>query len=116
MELEYAANGDYLVPALVLDEEAPAYGKYGMLRKRHLQEHRRGLYAALLLKGNLVSHLNETDALAHEFISRTVKEMAKRQGITEAMKAGDQVAWVGAMNALKAQAEEAALAEFVYAD
>ena len=115
MELEYVANGDYLIPAFVLDEQAPTYGKYGMLRKRYLQEHRRGMYSALLLEGGLTAHLNETDALAREFISRSVKEMAQRRGIDEDMKARDQLAWVRAMNALKAQAEEAAMKEFVYA-
>lgn len=115
MELSYARNGDYLIPDLTIDEQEPAFGKYGRMRKQYLKEHRKGLYAALLLKGELVAHLNEADALARDFISRTVIDMAKRQGIDEALKARDQMAWVGAMNAIRAQAEEMALAEFVYA-
>ncbi len=114
MELNYIANGDYLIPALTLDEEVPVYGKYGMLRKRYLKEHRKGYYSSLLLSGKLVAHLNETDALTREFISRTVEATAKRQNIDEAIKACDQMAWAGAMNAIKSQAEEAALREIVF--
>ena len=115
MELNYVQNGDYLIPDLTLHEEEPAYGKYGRLRKRYLQQQRKGFYGALLLQRELVAHLNSIDAEARLYVSRTVEELAKRQHSDEALKARDQMAWVGAMNAIRNQAEEIALREIVYA-
>ena len=116
MELNYKQCGDYLIPDLVMDEAEPTYGKYGRLRKRYLQQHRRGLYNALLLQGKLIDHLNSIDAEARSFVFRYVKELAKNQHIDETLKARDPMAWVGAMNAIKHQAEEIALREFVYTE
>ncbi len=114
MELTYTKHGDYLLPDLTLDETKPVYGKYGRMRKRYLQEHRKGLYNELLLSGKLVMHLNDVDAQAQEYLARTVPEMAKLQGVTETLKETDQMAWVGVMNMIKAQIEEIILAEIVY--
>ena len=114
-EITYTQVGDYLLPDLIVDDEAQsAYGKYGMLRKRWLKEKRKGTYAQMLLSGQLNQHLTETDTLVHDFLSRLVKEIAAKQGIDEAFKARDQFAWVGAMNMIKAQAEEIVLAKYVY--
>lgn len=115
MELTYKQCSDYLIPDLVMDEAVPNYGKYGRLRKRYLQQHRKGLYAVLLLQGELVSHPNSVDAEARLCVSRYVEEMAKDQHIDEALKARDQLAWVGAMNAICSQTEEIVLREIVYA-
>lgn len=115
-ELTYSKAGDYLIPDLTIgDEPQPTYGKYGMLRKRWMKEHRKGTYSQLLLSGKLNRHIAETDMLAHDFISRLVKEMAAWQGVDEALKARDQMAWVGTMNMIKAQAEEIVIAKYVYA-
>lgn len=114
-ELTYTQVGDYLLPDLTIgDEPQPAYGKYGMLRKQYLKEHRRMAYTSLLMSGKLNQHLAEVDTRLQSSVSQLVKEMAKRQGIDEAMKARDQIAWVKAMNMIKAQAEEIVLAEYVY--
>lgn len=114
-EITYTQVGDYLMPDLTLgDEPQPSYGKYGMLRKWYLKEHCRGMYSSLLLSGKLNIHLAEVDETVHDFIFRLVKEMAAKQRVNEALKARDQMAWVGAMNIIKAQAEEIALAEYVY--
>lgn len=78
-----------------------------------MQEHRKGTYSTLLLSGKLNEHLHEIDEQAHDFVSRTVKQLAAAQGIDEALKARDQMAWVGAMNAIKAQAEEVVVRELV---
>lgn len=111
----YSKEGDYLVPDLLLTaKEQQPIDKYGMLRERFLQEHRKGIYSAMVLTGKLFEHLHEVDEQAHDFVSRTVKEVAAVQGVDEALKARDQMAWVGAMNAIKAQAEEVALREIVY--
>lgn len=114
-ELTYTQVGDYLLPDLTVGDEAqPAYGKYGTLRKRYLKKHRRTMYASLLISGKLNQHLAEVDTLARASVSRLVKKLAWQQGIDEAAKARDQMAWVGAMNMIKAQAEEIVLAEYVY--
>ena len=116
MELTYRQCGDYFIPDLMIDEAEPAYGKYGGLHKRYLQQYRKGLYSTLLLQGELIAHLNRIDAEARSFVFRYVKELAKSQHIDEALKARDPMAWVGAMNAIKHQAEEVALREFVYTE
>ena len=113
-ELTYTQVGDYLVPDLTIGEPQPTYGKYGMLRKQYLKEYRRGTYASLLISGKLNQHLVEIDRTVRDAVSQLVKELAKRQGVDEAMKARNQVVWVGAMNMIKAQAEEIALSEYVY--
>ncbi len=113
--INYTLNGDYYIPDLELsEEEQQPIGKYGMLRKSFLQEQRKGKYSALMLSGKLYEHLHDVDEQAREIVSRTVKQLAAAQGIDEALKSRDQMAWVGAMNAIKAQAEEMALREFVY--
>jgi hypothetical protein len=114
-ELTYTRVGDYLLPDLTIGEEPqPTYGKYGMLRKRYMKEHRKGAYTQLLLFGNLNQYLAKFDETVRISVSRLVKEMVKQQGVDEALKAKDQMAWVGAMNMIKAQAEEIVLAEYVY--
>jgi len=115
-EITYTRVGDYLLPDLTIgDEPQPDYGKYGMLCKRYLKEHKRAKYTSLLMSGKLNQHLAEVDSLSRVSVSRLVEEMAKSQGVDETMKALDQMAWVGAMNSIKAQAEEIVLAEYVYA-
>lgn len=101
-------------PDLELPEEEPHYGKYGRMRLSYLKEHRTALYYTLLLDGKLVKHLNEVDDIANRRMRRLTLQMQERQGVDEALKARDQMAWVGAMNMIKAQAEEIVLKELVY--
>ena len=114
MELTYRTEGDYQLPNLEAPE-APKVGKYGMLRRSFLANHRHGIYTGMLLTGELNSHLAEIDRTAGERVNRMVSEMAAAQGVNEALKERDPMAWVGAMNSLKAQAEEIVLNELVYA-
>ena len=114
IELTFARRGNYLLSDLTIDEPQLTYGKYGILRKRYLKENRRGTYTSLLKSGKLNQHLAKIDQLVRETVSQFVKEMAKRQGVDETMKAHNQMAWVGAMNMIRAQAEEIALSEYVY--
>lgn len=115
MKLTYTQSGDYLLPDLTLtNEPVSTYGKYGRMRKRYLQEHRKTLYNELLLSGKLVAHLNDVDAQANDYLARAVPEMAKLQGVTETLKAEDQMAWVGVMNMIHAQIEEIILTEIVH--
>lgn len=114
-DITYTQVGDYLVPNLTIgDEPQTVYGKYGMLRKQYLKEHRKGTYAQLILSNQLNRHLAEVDVLTRAFVSRLVSEIAQQQGINETMKTNNQMAWVGAMNTIKVQAEEVALAKHVY--
>ena len=112
----YIRVGDYFIPDLVLDDE-PEYqiGKYGRMRERYLKEHRRAAYAELKLSGKLDEHLAEIDQTCNERMERIIKQMAEREGVKEALKASDQMAWIGAMNNIHSRAEEIVLSEVVYA-
>ena len=112
----YIRVGDYFIPDLVLDDE-PEYqiGKYGRMRERYLKEHRRAAYAELKLSGKLDAHLAETDQTCNERMDTIITQMKEREGVTEALKASDQMAWVGAMNNIRSRAEEIVLSEVVYA-
>ena len=112
--MSYTLHGDYYLPDLVLNEEEPIYGKYGMLRKQFLKEHRSARYQYLLLTGKLNEHLNQTDQEAGEQVEMIMKQMAEKQGVTEELKAQDQMKWVRLMNNIKASAEEIVLKNMVY--
>ena len=113
MEMSYTMRGDYLLPDLTLPEQ-PSIGKYGMLRKSYLKNHRRATYTSLLLSGKLMEHLSEIDATAREHVEQMTTQMAKTEGATEAMKAADPMRWTGLMNNLKHSAEETVLTELIY--
>ena len=112
--MSYTLHGDYYLPDLVLDEEEPTYGKYGMLRKQFLKEHRSARYQYLLLTGKLNEHLNQTDQEAREQVEMLMKQMAEKKGVTEELKVQDQMKWVGLMNNIKVSAEEIILKNMVY--
>ena len=115
MNITYHQSGDYLLPDLTLgDRPAAPLTKYGRMRMRFLQEHKPGLYSHLILSGKLYWHLVETQEAAQARIDRIVAEMARSAGVDEKLKARDQMAWVGAMNAIRQQAEETVLEELIY--
>ena len=108
------ADGLYY-PNLVLPEmEEAHYGKYGMLRKQYLKDHHKALYFTMLTSCKLINHLNEIDDEANEMFELLVKQMKERQGITEALKAQDQMAWVKSMNNIRNAADEIVLKELIY--
>ena len=109
----FGADGMYY-PNLELPEEEPHYGKYGRMRLHYLKEHRKVLYNTLLLDGELVKHLNEVDDSANQRMELLTLQMKERQGVNEALKARDQMAWVGAMNNIRNAAEEIVLSELIY--
>ena len=115
-ELTYTKNGDYQIPNLKLSEEPESkpLGKYGMLRKTYLQEHRPILWNQMILSETLFLHLREIDETARQRLEQMMPELMKSAGVTEALKASDPMRWVGLMNSLKAQAEEIILNELVY--
>ena len=112
--LNYTLHGDYYLPDLVLNEEEAMYGKYGMLRKQFLKEYRSAKYQYLLLTGKLTEHLNQIDQEAREQMEILMEQMAEKQGVTEKLKAQDQMRWVRLMNNIKASAEEIVLKNLVY--
>ena len=112
--MSYTLHGDYYLPDLVLREEEPTYGKYGMLRKQFLKEHRSAGYQYLLLTGKLNEHLNQIDQEAREQVETLMEQMTEKQGVTEELKAQDQMEWVRLMNNIKASAEEFVLKNMIY--
>lgn len=112
--MSYTLHGDYYLPDLVLREEEPTYGKYGMLRKQFLKEHRSARYQYMLLTGKLNEHLNQIDQEVREQVETLMEQMTEKQGLTEELKAQDQMKWVRLMNNIKASAEEIILKNMVY--
>ena len=112
--MSYTLHGDYYLPDLVLREEEPTYGKYGMLRKQFLKEHRSARYQYMLLTGKLNEHLNQIDQEVREQVETLMEQMTEKQGVTEKLKEQDQMKWVRLMNNIKASAEEIILKNMVY--
>ena len=107
------ADGIYY-PNLVSTDEEPHYGKYGMLRRTYLKEHRPAMYSLYMLEDRLVEHLNLVDDEAQERIDVLMRQMMEKQGITEEMKAHDQMEWVRAVNNIRNAAEEIVHNEIIY--
>lgn len=114
MKLTYTMQGDYLIPDLTVPE-SPKIGKYGMLRRTFLREHRDGIYTGMLLEGTLNSHLEEVDAQANRMMDKLTEQMKTLNGVTEQMKAEDQMKWVQLMNSIRNSAEEVVLRDLIYA-
>ena len=112
-ELTYHWEGDYLIPDLEAPE-APRIGKYGTMRHKYLRDHHRGIFDGMLLEGSLNAHLEEIDRQANEMMDRITIQMVQREGVTEALKARDQMAWVQAMNSIKNRAEEIVIREMLF--
>ena len=105
--LWYELQGDYYIPCLVLDEEeTQPIGMWGRKRLDYLKKHRQALYITLLVSGKLNSHLVEVDNQATEIFYQLMKQLAEREGITEQLKAEDQMLWVQRMNNIRNRVEE----------
>lgn len=113
----YRRGGDYLLPNLSLSPDAGEYqiGKYGRLRKQYLKEHRGALYTCMMAEGTLWKHLAEIDRSCNERLEIIETAMMKQEGVTEALKASDQMEWVRRRNSIRSRAEEVILTELVYA-
>lgn len=116
MEITYSKVGDYYLPNLILQSEKKDFfiGKYGRMRKRYLEQYRRGLFINLLTSLKLNEHLQEIDIQCNDMVEQVVKDLAKQNGVDEKLKASDQMKWVGLMNAFKAQAEEVVIYEVIF--
>ena len=114
--LWYELQGNYYIPCLVLDEEdAQPIGMWGRKHLRYIKEHRPVLHTTLLLSGKLNSYLVEIDNRATEMFDLLMKQLAEKEGITEQLKATDQMAWVQHMNNIRNAAEEIVNAEVIFA-
>ena len=105
---------DYLLPDVDVPED-PAVGFWGMQRRKYLLEHQPALYTALFLGGKLADHLQAIDRSATQMFDQLVDQLKTRNGVTERLKATDQMAWVGAMNNIRNRAEEIVNAELIFA-
>ena len=115
MELTYTQVGDFQLPNLVLDSQpSGSIGKYGRMRKRYLEEKKDGTLTALVLSGKLTRHLMEINDLCREQIETLSRQMAKQEGVTERLKASDQMTWVQRMNSIRNRAEEIVVNSLVY--
>lgn len=113
--IRYTLQGDYYLPDLALPaEEQQPIGIWGQRHLRHLKQNRRVLYANLLTSGKLNNYLADIDKQAEEMFSRLVKYMAEREGLTEQLKADNQMAWVGRMNNIRSRAMEIINEELIY--
>ena len=111
----YSDINGYLIPNLTISD-SPPLGKWGRMRRRYLKEHRPALYSSILLTGRLDQHLSEIDKACEKQMELLTKQMAQREGVTEALKATDQMAWVCRMNNIRNRAEEIVLQELIYSD
>lgn len=115
MNITYEKCGDYLIPNIVPDLEPEGeLRKFGLIRRSYLENHRRGIYSGLLLSGELKTHLLLIQEQAEERFDLFVEQMAEQEGVTEKLKAQDQMLWVQKMNNIRNAAEEIVLNEIVY--
>ena len=112
--LSYTLHGDYYLPDLVINEEETTYGKYGIMRKQFLKEHRSARYQYLVLTGKLTEHLNQVDKEAREKVEMLMEQMAEQWDVTEELKTQNQMEWMQRMNNIKTNAEEVVLKENIY--
>ena len=113
--IHYTLHGDYYFPDLELpDSPRQTIGRYGRMRKAYLEEHRPGLYTRLILSGKLYEHLAGIDACCSGRMERMIRQMADTEGISEELKASNQLDWVCRMNSIRQRAEEIILNEIVF--
>ncbi len=114
MEITYTLVGDYYRPNLVAPE-SPKIGRWGMLRFNYLRKHRESLYTIMLMENTLNSHLEEIDRQAQEMEQQLISQLAQQEGVTEQMKAENQMEWVARMNSIRNRADETVLNDLIYA-
>lgn len=112
----YTQQGDYVLPNLILpaEEEQQYIGIWGQRHGRYLKQHHKILYYNLLTSGKLNAHLAEIDRQAEEMFERLVKQMTVREGITEQLKADNQIEWVRRMNSIRSRVAEIVYTDLIY--
>lgn len=115
MRMDYTSKAGFLIPNVAANEQpVEALGRYGRMRKSYLKQNRNSLYQGLLLSGRLTAHLLEIEQTANRRMETLTEAMMKTEGVTEALKAGNQMLWLGRMNSIQSRAEEIVLSELVY--
>ena len=114
MKIQYIRVGDYYIPDLTLPEETRPIGKWGRMHREYLKEHKPIQYNCLLLSGNLWTYLADQNDQAQDRLERMIHQMKIAEAITEALKASNPMAWVGAMNNIRARAEEIIREELIF--
>ena len=114
--ISYTLHGDYYLPDLALSDEEKGVeiGVWGQRHLRHIKQHRKVLYLNLLTSGKLNGHLADIDKQAEDMLSRLVKQMAEREGVTEQLKADNQMEWVARMNNIRSRAKEIVNHDIIY--
>ena len=112
--MDYVLLGDYYIPDLKLSNEERPIGKYGRMHRGYLKEHNPMMFNDLVLDGQLWTYLADLNEQAQERLSLIVEQMKVAEGVTEELKAADQMAWIRAMNSIHNRAEEIVLEEIVY--
>ena len=114
MNIQYIRAGDYYIPDLSLPEEKRPIGKWGRMHRDYLREHKPIQYNCLLLSGKLWTYLADLNEQAQDKLERMIDQMKDAEGITEALKASDSMAWIQRMNNIRARAEEVIREEVIY--
>ena len=114
--IEYILVGDYYIPNIALPEENRPVGKWGRMHRDYLKEHRPILFNDLILSGQFWTYLADLNEQAQERLSLIVEQMKASEGVTEELKAANQMAWVAAMNSIRNRAEEIILQEMIYGE
>lgn len=115
-EFNYTLVGDYYIPNIALPEENRPIGRWGRLHRNYLEKHRPILFNDLVLSGQLWTYLADLNEQAQERLSLIVEQIKASEGVTEELKAADQMVWVGAMNSIRNRAEEIILREMIYGE
>lgn len=109
----YYRQGDYFLPNIAVPESDPI-GVWGQRHLKYIKKHHQAIYTAMLLSGELSNYLAEIDQQAGDMFSQLINQLALQAGVTETLKADDQMKWVGLINTCKAQAEEIVSSELIY--
>lgn len=111
----YSMVDDYRIPNLTLPDE-PEYeiGRFGLMRRHYLKNHRKGLFTTLLMSGKLNEHLTEIDQIANERFWFITEQLAKAEGVTEDLKASNPIKWIGCMTNIRNRVEEIIKNELIY--
>ena len=113
--IKYVRNGDYYIPNLTLpDDKVYNIGKYGRIHAKFIKENRPCFYTAKMIDGTWLAYLSEIDASAKEMVDRLIRELVAKQGVSEELKANDQIAWVSAMEQIKHTDDEFVLQKLIY--
>ena len=113
--IKYELKGEQYYPMLeIAEQKEHRIGKYGLLHRDYIKQHKIGIYTTLLTEGKLNIHLHEIDVQANEMVEAIIANLARERGIDEGLKASDAIKWVAEMNNIKASAEEIVLQEVIY--